>query len=236
LKAQKKKLGVKNISWQKIRDVLTCYKVHGKKYPDSIDDNFLHNVTIMASTMWGNWFRNDEMCRLAAGRFFKEIIACMPTEMIHRNDIEDKTKDDKTKKKFFIFSGHDSTIVPILCSLGIYKDVWPPYASNVVFEIATDKFNPKKIYIRTIYNDRIEKLPFINNNYNETKEKFQENSITAWYPLEHFIDNWRHLLPTNFEKECEKHEKNKEAVVELIGTIFSSQSSSLLSSTSTDTL
>merc|ERR1712196_57552 len=97
----------------------------------------------------------------------------MPMEMVdkNQNQNQNQNQNNDSKKKFVIFSGHDSTIVPILCSLGIYENIWPPYASNIVFEIATYKRNRNKYYIRTIYNDRIKKLPFINNDDNITKDR-----------------------------------------------------------------
>ena len=52
-----------------------------------------------------------------------------------------------------IYSGHDSTLVPLLCALGLYDDTWPPYASFLTLEFVTHKENGLK-YVRATYNDQ----------------------------------------------------------------------------------
>lgn len=37
--------------------------------------------------------------------------------------------------KLYLFSGHDSTITPILAALGAPLEEWPPFVANVVFEL-----------------------------------------------------------------------------------------------------
>ena len=34
-----------------------------------------------------------------------------------------------------LYAGHDTTIMPILTSLGYDMQDWPPYLSNVIFEL-----------------------------------------------------------------------------------------------------
>jgi hypothetical protein len=63
--------------------------------------------------------------------------------------------------KLALFSGHDTTIIPLLASLGVWNDTaWPPYASMVIIELHemnvdgnTDrKIFPSKFAFRLIYN------------------------------------------------------------------------------------
>lgn len=63
--------------------------------------------------------------------------------------------------KLALFSGHDTTIIPLLASLGVWNDTaWPPYASMVVIELHemnvdgnTDQnIFPTKFAFRIIYN------------------------------------------------------------------------------------
>eukprot|EP00798_Chlamydomonas_sp_ICE-L_P032705 gene32705-17136_t len=35
----------------------------------------------------------------------------------------------------FLYSGHDSTVLPLLAALGLEMSEWPPYMSNIVFEL-----------------------------------------------------------------------------------------------------
>jgi Histidine phosphatase superfamily (branch 2) len=66
--------------------------------------------------------------------------------------------------KLALFSGHDTTIIPLLASLGVWNDTaWPPYASMVVIELHemnvdgnTDrKIFPSKFAFRIIYNGKV---------------------------------------------------------------------------------
>eukprot|EP00698_Gefionella_okellyi_P008430 TRINITY_DN2094_c0_g1_i1.p1 TRINITY_DN2094_c0_g1~~TRINITY_DN2094_c0_g1_i1.p1 ORF type:complete len:355 (+),score=54.92 TRINITY_DN2094_c0_g1_i1:105-1169(+) len=37
--------------------------------------------------------------------------------------------------KLFLFSGHDTSVGPLLSALQLYNGTWPPYASNIVLEL-----------------------------------------------------------------------------------------------------
>jgi hypothetical protein len=44
-------------------------------------------------------------------------------------------------------------LVPVLCALGIYDGIWPPYASFLSLEILHLSSDPSQKYVRAIYND-----------------------------------------------------------------------------------
>jgi len=52
-----------------------------------------------------------------------------------------------------VYSGHDSTLVPLLCGLGCYDGVWPPYASYLALEIVRSKSSGER-FVRAVYNDQ----------------------------------------------------------------------------------
>ena len=37
--------------------------------------------------------------------------------------------------KFVLFATHDSTVVPLLIEMGIFRNQWPSFASRIVFEL-----------------------------------------------------------------------------------------------------
>ena len=41
--------------------------------------------------------------------------------------------------KLYLYSAHDSLVCPVLEALGAYDDVWPPFASNITFELLENK-------------------------------------------------------------------------------------------------
>ena len=38
-------------------------------------------------------------------------------------------------KKLYMYSGHDTTVAPILHTLGIFNGFAPPYSSMIIFEL-----------------------------------------------------------------------------------------------------
>jgi hypothetical protein len=69
--------------------------------------------------------------------------------------------DGRTSAKLFVYSGHDSTLVPFLCALGVYDDRWPPYASNLQIEVAEGQVSegPRGLWVRVLFNDKEMQLP-----------------------------------------------------------------------------
>jgi len=65
--------------------------------------------------------------------------------------------------KLALFSGHDTTLIPLLASIGVYDESWPPYASMMVLEIHQiniDNRKNKDLYLtnngfRLIYNGEV---------------------------------------------------------------------------------
>jgi len=52
-----------------------------------------------------------------------------------------KAVQDKQQYKYILYSGHDSSILPVMSALGVPLDFNPPYASNVCFELYKDGDN-----------------------------------------------------------------------------------------------
>lgn len=58
----------------------------------------------------------------------------------------------QNSSRIHLFSGHDKTISALLKSLKIYDGHWPPYASNLVFELYDKR--KKQFYVRFLYNGK----------------------------------------------------------------------------------
>ncbi|KAJ1970601.1 hypothetical protein H4R35_005768 [Dimargaris xerosporica] len=53
---------------------------------------------------------------------------------------------------FELYSGHDSTLAPLLGLLGQIDLAWPPYASQILFEFWQTASNAQQTYVRVLYN------------------------------------------------------------------------------------
>lgn len=75
----------------------------------------------------------------------------------------DKTQQ-KSALKFVLYSGHDTTVTPLLINLGVHDETrWTPYATRVVFELWRDiladtseqKDSADGFYFRVLVNGEI---------------------------------------------------------------------------------
>ena len=58
-------------------------------------------------------------------------------------------KQGSAGPKMLLYAGHDTTIMPILTSLGYDMRDWPPYLSNVIFELWE---RDGQHYVQVLYN------------------------------------------------------------------------------------
>lgn len=132
--------------------------------------------------------QDDVLNKLAIGRFLRELLDSLRSEM---------SRGEKGKK-MLIYSGHDSTLVPLLCALGIFDDAWPPYASYLTLEIGSigedgDEADRSNWRVRAIYNDEPRVMAFPGSATNE-----------IWMSLEQFINRLEimSLTPSQYATAC----------------------------------
>ena len=58
------------------------------------------------------------------------------------------------RKCVFLYAVHDSTLIPLAKSLGIYDKRWPPYCSAVEFELY-ESSGDNKMFVKVIYCDKV---------------------------------------------------------------------------------
>jgi lysophosphatidic acid phosphatase type 6 len=128
-------LGYKDeVNWLVIKEVLTCHKVHDYPFTPGLTLNDEVDATRLCAWIWGRMYRDVTLNRMAIGSFVRELL----------DDIL------LSSAKMLIYSAHDSSLVPILCALGIYNDTWPPYASYLTLEFGEQN---GELFVRTLYND-----------------------------------------------------------------------------------
>jgi len=163
------------VVWVMLKEVLTCYKVHGHPLPLDFTYEDEKVATDISGWLWGTLFRDEVVSRLAIGRFVKELLrdidsstganasaSASPNETVFQEAAAAASAVAATaQKKMLIYSGHDSTLVPLMCALGLYDNQWPPYASYLVLEIVAKKGTGGEgdtRYVRALYNDEVRPL------------------------------------------------------------------------------
>lgn len=130
-----------SVNWIRAKEILTCHRVHGREYITALSEEEEDKISEIAGWMWGQMYNDDILNKLAIGRFLHELLI----------DIDEKA--DRGGKKMLVYSGHDSTLVPVLCALKVYDNQWPPYASYLTLEMVTHTVTGAR-FVRASYNDR----------------------------------------------------------------------------------
>lgn len=138
-------------SFVPLRDVIVSMDAHNMPLPWGITSDIrdrldrLGALEVEVIMKGGSWLHDLEASRVGLGRWLGEL----------SDNLADKaTKAKATKAEGLtvdLISAHDTTVMPILISLGIFDDPhWPNYASSISFELWT-KGNGR--FVRVLYND-----------------------------------------------------------------------------------
>ena len=65
----------------------------------------------------------------------------------------DSAVDHTSNIKMRLFSGHDTTLMPLLRAFGVEDCFWTPFAANIILELYEDTSNKAKVdhYVRVLY-------------------------------------------------------------------------------------
>ncbi|CAF4609040.1 unnamed protein product [Rotaria sp. Silwood1] len=87
-------------------------------------------------------------------------------DSILKNYLEEKNNNlEKPYQKFFIYSGHDSTLIPLAMALEIFDMQWPKYASYILIKYFISKINPNETYLTVIFDGEPQILPDCRDHY-----------------------------------------------------------------------
>jgi lysophosphatidic acid phosphatase type 6 len=167
------------VNWLTVREVLTCHSVHGVPLPEPITEGHVHKVNHLSGFIWNRLFDDFVMNRYAIGRFVNEMLADLDASVMGAR-----------AAKMLVYSGHDSTMVPMLCALGISSGEWPPYASHLEVEVARRKADGA-LFARAIFNN---------------EEMLMKGAKALWSPYFRFQRLLRELAltPDQYQAECKR--------------------------------
>jgi hypothetical protein len=185
------------INWLIVKEILTCHLTHGVEFPEGVSSEDVDKVSEIAGTLWGILYRDEVLNRFGIGRMIREVLHDMRIDLEPSQEIFPYASDTA---KMLLYSGHDSTLVPFLCALGVYDDKWPPYASFLTIEVAealphseyvsSDSSSSsdahKGKWVRAVYNDKDVSIPDL------------KGGVGAWYPAAEF---YRRLNAFGMTKE-----------------------------------
>jgi len=133
--------------WGGTSDVFEALLCHGFSLPDGISLDMARQIKAIADWELNyQWTISDSYVKLGMGFFIQELFDRL-------NGFVRGTDDTK----FALYSAHDSSVGPILGTLGMFDGLWPPYRSHIHFELWSDA--NENFFVQVKYNDKVLKPP-----------------------------------------------------------------------------
>jgi len=123
---------------------------------------------------------NHELKRLKGGPFIQELVD-------HFDVISQSNGSDGLSKKLYIYSGHDTTVAPILDTLGVFNGLAPPYCSMIIIEL----FERSGLHVRISYKNET-------NSVHELTLPGCQNIC----PVQTFKELTANVRPVDWRREC----------------------------------
>lgn len=137
------------IDFLDLHDAVTTMLTHNKPLPERMrNPGILKKIEEHAAKRFSMFVvglnpRDDQqVLRLGMGRLLYLMLLRM----------REAGSKSSNEPRMFLYSGHDSTIMPLLGALGVQTDDhWPSYASNLVFEL-WERAKDGEHYVKVLYN------------------------------------------------------------------------------------
>ncbi|KAI8332391.1 histidine phosphatase superfamily [Chlamydoabsidia padenii] len=175
-----------------IFDTVVAAKIHGFDLPKAFDDKVIRDLEQIVVHEWfyGHMV-SKEVRRLGLGRLMGDISDRM-VRRATRTDLE-----GEQDYKLAVYSGHDTTIAPLLIILGGYDNRWPPFGSSILFELYKTKDDNKTNYVRVKFNNKNLELPGC-----AEKGNHHSNGDQSLCTLEAFMNIVKDQIPEDWTAEC----------------------------------
>lgn len=134
-----------------IRDDMVARETHGLPCPPAL----------------GSWREKveqravDMMCHVYEPSKRQNLQLCVgPLLHMMLSNIEEKAQGTSSEpnRKLFLYSAHDTTLIPCLMALGIFDMRWPPYAADLTLELHQHR-QTKESFVKVSYLGQDQLLP-----------------------------------------------------------------------------
>ncbi|KAI9501773.1 hypothetical protein GGI26_005710 [Coemansia sp. RSA 1358] len=186
--------------WDGYFDALNARKCHGKKpicaQPSTVDshdptskdcttDEDVAQVSRNANYEWLYKSHDNPLAQNFTRLYIGSFVGTL------RDQIAERIAGKTGNLKFALYSGHDSTVWPLLSVLDAsdQNSLWPPYASNLIFELW--KKNDGKHVIRVIFNGKTLEL-----------QKDNQWCDMNACPVDKFYNYLEKFVPDDITAEC----------------------------------
>ena len=168
-------------------DICTTRTCHGFSLPPGVTRTLFQASCEAAQWQSGFIYASEETAMWDIGSFWEELVN-------HMNVCVHSVKSGGTtcSPSFLLFSGHESTLYPMLASLQAYNGYFIPYASHMEMELYEG--DGHVFYIRLLFNGDDILLP---------GKSISPSSCPALYKYSDFLDYIRPFLaPIDYLQSC----------------------------------
>mmetsp|Transcript_12460 Transcript_12460/g.18708 ORF Transcript_12460/g.18708 Transcript_12460/m.18708 type:complete len:305 (+) Transcript_12460:680-1594(+) len=106
---------------------------------------------------FGGSIWHSKIAKLGSGPLITKLIENLNKSA--KIDDNETNEDSTNGKQLFLYFGHDDTIGGLLSALHLKGWNWPPYASNMIWELWSDALSLEP-FVRVLYNGKVMTLPF----------------------------------------------------------------------------
>eukprot|EP00188_Purpureofilum_apyrenoidigerum_P001898 Plantae.Rhodophyta-Purpureofilum_apyrenoidigerum.ctg20944.p1 GENE.Plantae.Rhodophyta-Purpureofilum_apyrenoidigerum.ctg20944~~Plantae.Rhodophyta-Purpureofilum_apyrenoidigerum.ctg20944.p1 ORF type:complete len:424 (-),score=64.33 Plantae.Rhodophyta-Purpureofilum_apyrenoidigerum.ctg20944:247-1518(-) len=121
---------------------------HGLELPEGVSPKLIDEVSRLAVWEVAQLFKDRHALKLSIAPLWQEICSS------HRQSLSGEEKD----RKLIIYSGHDTTLMPMLESLGVFDGKWPSFAASIIVELLKEK-ESDRAHVRVLYNHEPVTIP-----------------------------------------------------------------------------
>ncbi|KAK7169178.1 hypothetical protein R3I93_005236 [Phoxinus phoxinus] len=134
-----------------IRDDMVARETHGLPLPTALE----HWRSIIEQRAV------DMICHIYEPSKRQNLQMCVgPLFQLLLTNIEDKIQGTTSNpdRKLFLYSVHDTTLMPCLMALGVFDMKWPPYAADITLELYQHR-QTNQHYVKVSYIGQDQKIP-----------------------------------------------------------------------------
>ena len=132
--------------WTNIQSTLQCRTAAGVPNPSYLTDDEYNSIINLTNWQMAALWNNTRQAQLITGNFLNELLGNIEASIYRKSTFP-----------FFLYSGHDTTVGPLLSGLEAFPSDWPPFAAHVQLELWSDPDSnqPLPFYIRGLYNGKV---------------------------------------------------------------------------------
>lgn len=168
-----------------VADVLFCEKAHNYTLPNWVNETIFERLQKIRAYSFVLMFGTEEMAKLKGGPLLKQMIENMELK-----------KSGTLSTRFFMYSGHDTTLAALMHSLNIFNHISPPYTACLIMEL--HRKIDGEYFVRLLYKNSTTDLY----NYMEDPYLLTIPGCTTNCPYTKFLELTHNSIPLDWAKDC----------------------------------